>query len=724
MGYALQDSLPLEVLIASLETGTVRSANLSLILSVLSTESAIKTATKSELSHICSRTLNLLRSNENDLRWVGSKLAVVLSLHPNITSEHGANIINALVKILESQCYIDSDNLHSSLPLQQLITLQSTCECLDFIVDRIRGKPTLTREILTPRLPSCISALVQCFQISPVTIIPILYKMLLHNSTTFRPFGGKYETKLLSLFENEQNFDRMPKLLQQSVCKSIVQLSYVLTRNQPDETWNAKLNDLIAEISSTISIYKDFLELESDSSIARMLSSLPTLGEKSSIFPGLVIDSNEPLDLLKIQSRLRILGELLIQYISTPTPFPVKVPLAKLVSIGDLLLSINLKFVNVKREIRSTEIRSVLKLSSERNASLGVQIFRALISSFRGEMSIHAMSILASLNSIIPMTKARGNKSKVDDSRIYELSELIFQIIDCSSDVLGLFNWVNDSNVINDVVEAGLILARPPPEAQSSITNGPSGKNTKKNKNGYSASLSDAMSHGSLFVSSISTENRNLLRRFFTQSLSTFVLAASKRTEVINYTLVDAVSHMDELRTPSLVPKDLVELLRAAVVFPEGQGMVSVLPIVTSLIGNDNFVSVLASPRFPLLPQRQVVIAEANVESEESDDEIEQSAVDDGDEHMDDAEESPLKKQKTRSFEVEVAPVQVTGANVLSKPLSPVILPQQKSQEPVLVEDTKIVQADPITKEAVAAAASDVESDFEIPDIVMESDDE
>ena len=65
--------------------------------------------------------------------------------------------------------------------------------------DLIRGKPTLTREILTPKLNSIIGYYFQYLHFAPLLILNSLQTLLKFHPTTFRPFGNKLKTKLINL---------------------------------------------------------------------------------------------------------------------------------------------------------------------------------------------------------------------------------------------------------------------------------------------------------------------------------------------------------------------------------------------------------------------------------------------------------------------------------------------------------------------------------------------
>ncbi|GME84686.1 unnamed protein product [Ambrosiozyma monospora] len=322
-------SITLESIIPFLDGENIFNVDFTSLLSILSKESVIQNASKNELNHLCSRVNNYLKSNNTNYRWLGSKLFIVLNLHPEILmSSHTINFINALIKIIESKCFIRD---LSRPPYQEVVTLRSAVYALDFIIEKIKGKPALTREVLTPKLPQIITVLLDLVPLIPEKVIPLLHKLLINNSTTFRPFGTKFEKQLLNLLHDDQNFEKFDAELMSCILKSLVLLSFSLTRTNANEVWRQKVVQLILEIKSVVTIYSHFLNTEDDQDLTSYLEMLPKLPENpddlKTIFKPLSIDVNDtPFDFLKINRRIRVLTSLLAEYIQTSTTLTVKKP--------------------------------------------------------------------------------------------------------------------------------------------------------------------------------------------------------------------------------------------------------------------------------------------------------------------------------------------------------------------------------------------------------------
>lgn len=146
----------LQCILPYLEEESLAAVSLTLILQLLANPSIINGASQVDQQTLLVRINSLLKSNHSITRWKATKLLTVSVTHPVLLlSSHTANAITGLVKILESKCFLQS---YENPTTRELITLKSTAECLGFVLDQIRGKPTLTREVLTPKLPNVIAS--------------------------------------------------------------------------------------------------------------------------------------------------------------------------------------------------------------------------------------------------------------------------------------------------------------------------------------------------------------------------------------------------------------------------------------------------------------------------------------------------------------------------------------------------------------------------------------
>ncbi|ODV83982.1 hypothetical protein CANARDRAFT_183705, partial [[Candida] arabinofermentans NRRL YB-2248] len=744
----------LDSILPYLQNDAINEIDFTYLLSILSKPSTITNANKTDLNHLCSRVNNYLKSNNTRYRWLGSKLVIVINLHSELLmSNHTLTSMNALIKILETKCFIQDE----SKPIyQSILTLESCCDSLEFLIEKIKGKPTLTRELLTPKLPGIINALLMNIQIIPSKVVSLLYKLLLNNSTTFRPFGSKFEKSLMVLLNDDLNFNKFEIDLQNKILKSLVLVSFNLTRFNPLDIWRNKLNDLILEIKSVLSIYSEFLNLNDDVDLISNLTTLPKLPDDltnfKTIFKPLSIDIDEnSLDLLKINKRLQILINLLIEYLKTYTISNIKCPIGYIIKIGEILCAFNIKFISIKREIRDLSIKNTIKYSLLELNYIGLNLLNSLPELFGGDLLPHFNSILSSLDTLIPIKRING-KITVDDESIYENEKLIILNLKTCSNYLSLVELFNDMSLINKIIDSALILtkSRLPKTIDQPLTNNTTSSSSKHKKVSNTISFSDLLSHEHLFIINPSISKLNILRNFFKLIISKCQLTTSKLSEITRFIILDSVKNLNLLNDGKLNDSNKlqIDLLTTLLLFPgyNLETSISIIPMIENLIGlNSELVSILTNPRFPILQtrvkQQQFLENKEEYYEEENEPIVNESVtstsiVNDkrNSEELAIESESLLKKRKLQ----EKQRVEEENENLIFKPVSNTttstttttieqitVVENDKDKDIEMVDDVKIV-----TEEANANASAnvseveveeegddDIGSDFEIPEI-------
>ncbi|GMG39364.1 unnamed protein product [Ambrosiozyma monospora] len=665
-------------------------------------------------------------------------------------SSHTINFINALIKIIESKCFIRD---LSRPPYQEVVTLRSAVYALDFIIEKIKGKPALTREVLTPKLPQIITVLLDLVPLIPEKVIPLLHKLLINNSTTFRPFGTKFEKQLLNLLHDDENFEKFDAELMGYIMKSLVLLSFSLARTNANEVWRQKVVQLILEIKSVVTIYSHFLNTEDDQDLTSYLEMLPKLPENpddlQTIFKPLSIDVNDtPFDFLKINRRIRVLTSLLAEYIQTSTTLTVKIPLGYLVTIGETFVGFNLRFSTIKRDIRDTSLRSTIAYSVADLNKIGAEFLSLLPFIFKGDIIPHMNSVFSSLDTVIPVERING-KITVDSRKVIENEELMFELLETTKNYLELVDNFTDLSTLNKIIDASLILSKPRvprlPDQNNNENNGQSGLSKKKSKKG-NVSFSDLLSHQHLFIEKPTDKKMTILRRFFKTLLGRTHLSNSKQTEILRFAILDAVANSKNLKDGFIDDsnRDIGELLETAMLYPGfNEASISVLPIISSLIGKNNILaSVLTCPRFPVLPKK-AKYAFQGVEEMEDDDgnvaadskgaqlEVNENVkrvIDEVTDGQKEQQELALKKRKVETVEQDddqFKSAPVTTAVNAPVPTATVVVEETlegKVENVIPVDDTEPVEI-PVTIDE-GDDDSDVGSDFEIPVIDIGDDDD
>ncbi|KAG7879973.1 hypothetical protein KL935_000668 [Ogataea polymorpha] len=704
-----EECFPLESILPYMEGAKIEELDFVYLLSTLARSSTILNASKTDLNHLCARVNNYLSSNNVRYRWIGSKLAIVLNTHIEITaSEYTSKYLGALIKALESKCFIKDE---ASAPVYAIVTLESCCDALSFIIGNIRGKHALTREVLTPKLPSIIGSLLEIIHLVPLKAIDLLYDLLKNNSTTFRPFGSKFERALLGLLGSD-GFTKFEYQLQHKIFKSLALLSFSLTKNSTSELWRTKFNHYVQETKSVIQIYSEFMSLDEDEDLMQQLNALPSVPEKfEPSFPPLDIDLNEsPLQIMKIVSRIGFLVNLLVEFLQVPTP-QVKAPIGYLLMIGQILVGINHRFTPIKRDIRDVTLRQIIAQSATLINEVGLKLLNALPGIFGGDLLPHLNSVLSSIDTLIPVSRVNG-RIIVDEESVLDNPELIFAGLKTRINFLELVEGFTNMSLLEKSIDAALILSKP------RVPQGLAKSSEQRLKN---ASISDLLSDQKTFITEATEDQKKLLRQYFKVLLTRCVVSYSKQSEILRVIILDAVKGAE-----------MKELLHAALLFPHKEANASVLPMVKQLLDDDELVSVFLNPRLPLLPTKRVG-DQALIEEREQEREEEKKD-----------EERPVKKIKIE----ETVPVEAPAKDNLKEDIFEETKEtlETTSKEDVsdyekmifkpvgsLVESTDVARASvedvkPVAVEQAPSAQSPSgspsgdESDFEIPEIDIDDD--
>ncbi|KAI5964970.1 RIX1 [Candida margitis] len=561
------------------------------VLSILHNEKQqLDQISKSDLTHLISRTLQLCRSPNIYNKWCGISIINVLSDNYIILANEGANFMTMLLTILESFNHtID------------VIILQTCIESLNKLIRVIRDKPALTREILTPKLSSIISLYLKNLPYAPDLCIKSLYQIIKYHPTTFRPFANKFGEKLYALMQNG-GFCEFPTHLQKSICKALAILPTV-EKNEPETKWATDVDDIIAEIKGVVEIYDEFLNFSDDSELKRLLHKLPQ-SSKNKVFTSLEIDLNQPKTLLQINNRVEILTKLLATYL-TEGIASVKVPLGKVFLLAETICSINTRYLSFKSDIRDNEIRGLIKTTLYKNYRNILGLLKRLLV-FKGALIPHFPALWSSLAYMVPLSKS----GKVSSSDVLNNEALFMDLLSCISEYIQLVGVVSDNSLFVSFVDVALVLSGPKandfvrnkeqPTAAAAATTTSQSKKSKK-KNVSSASLSDILSHQHLFTRSRSSHLLHVVRTFFDQIIKRSELPPTQHYKVVKFVIQECIEAAAG-NYESTVPDSFRSLLRSAVLNP-GYDKHNILPIVSSIIPEDELLSVFNNPRLPPLPK-------------------------------------------------------------------------------------------------------------------------
>ncbi|EMG48177.1 hypothetical protein G210_1306 [Candida maltosa Xu316] len=700
------------------------------ILSLLHNDKQILTnLTKPELNHLISRTLNLVRSPQPYNKWCGINLIRVLVTDYTILASEGNNLISSLLKVLESYNYTIDVKI-----------LTSCIDAIDVMSDLIRGKPTLTREILTPKLSSIIGYYFEYLHFAPHLVLTSLQKILKNHPTTFRPFGNKLSAKLVGLI-NSPEFVNVPGDLQVAMYDTLAMLP-VIEKTEPETKWYGDVINILGEIGELVQVYQEFLNFKDDQELINSLKKLRKPSVK--ILSDISIDFNRPKSILKISDNVNILFGLLKSYLSVETPFSVKVPLGLVLTTCEVVCSINVKFLAFKGDIRDDTIKKLIQLSLVENYKSAISVLSTL-TIFQGSLISHMSTIWSILETLIPYKNKRVvEKDVLDHESLYD------DLLNCMVDYLSLLGYVSDNTQLLRFVDLALILIEPRiknnnsnNDAQSKNSPNPSKKQPKKRKNTSAVPLSDILSHEHLFMDQIPTSTIKTVRSFINQIIAKVPqLPPTQHYKIMRYVIIESI-HAKYYNLKHVVPKELKALLIDAVLYP-GYDKISILPIVSSILGDDRLLSVFNNPRFPPLPKYINMSNQVDIDEEE-DDEEEVVAVK-SDSFSVESIENPFKKRKLEEEDTvvveepkvdDVEKPKVDDAEEVTKPELVVADPKEIEEIPVAVEpevqiedkievddvvdDIKPV-ADIVPETKQEESEDDESSDFEMPEINLDQD--
>lgn len=750
-------SLPLDVILEDLESSP---KSIIPILATLHRDKAfLNDISKTDLKHLVSRSLNLSKSHIAYNKWCGINLIKVLSNNYNILANEGVNFMSQLIKILE--------NYNQSIDPK---ILSSTVECLNNLCNQIRGKPTLTREVLTPKLPTIITLFMEKVAYQPSLILRSLNSLIRKHPTTFRPYGNKLRNRLIELLSSE-SYSAFPQELKQIICETLATLP-IIEKTEPEAKWQGDIVDIVKELSQVLLIYDEFLSLNDDSDLMELFKKIPRTRESEELelsfkFASLEIDINKPDTIFQISDRVELLLSIMKAYLLSETQFSVRVPVGLVLIINEIICSISTKFVPFRKDIRDEKVKKLIKSTTLLNQFNSIKLLSELPIKYQGSLVPHLNNILAFLEILIPFS----NK-KIDYQEVLSNEIFMCRLLECTGNFISLVSSLSDASLLIRFIDVALCLVEERAlntspvsdgKKQNQQANGNKKKNKKKNKE--SVPLSDLLSHQHLFNETIPLSTLNATRRFLNMVITRVNLPPTQHYRVFRYMIIEATVAKSYNKDQN-ISQELKQLLINSVLYP-GFEKNSMLPIITSLLGDDPLLSVFNNPRFPPLPtyiKKSGLVIEDDEEEEESENEDEEMEENENDGSLNVDEESQLESSAKRR-KIDISESSAGGGSDQPETVLPgIVLEDTKTKEKIftnvnpdlviqfaetseIVEDVvpepEATRTEVVTKSSVGTiptpenpVATSVsvsvdknehdESDFEIPDIDVgdDSDDE
>lgn len=570
---------------------------------------------KSDIGVFVAKLLKLLRSSEPYQIWKGCHaVAVLCSNNPVVLCSQANQFLTVLYTRLESfiNFYVET-----SQSAARLTTLKTLTRTVDILMDLIRGKPTLTREALTPKLNAIIPLLMTLCQYEPELCLPILKKLLLQNTTTFKPFANKYRVILNRLITKDfQLYDRTTQRL---ICDNFAYLHLIkqnaqkLEENQEhhktlmDENWRSSILSVLYQFKPLILLCGDILDFSVDSEMLNFIDSLPTpkkdTGEiKDELFAPLSVDMNESFSLWEISYRVEVLSQLLISFISLPTSFPLRIPLHGIIDICQALLMLSTNYLPLKRGLRrETELTAVIITVLRSLQYQGIVVLKSISRCYGKDILYYYSSILSSLELFIPI-KARGNA--IDYEKVESMKEQVFDLLSLINTLAGhLGHKIDELDLFTKLTDITLRLVEEKSNLgkfYTTVNDAKSIKQTTKQKKDYNkmaGAMSDIYSHPKQFVNKTELRWYDEANKFLSLVVQNWKLPSTQQVNIIKYATGMSITLNEQIGN---IPESFEELLTTIVLYP-GSERLSILPIAVGLLKNmDNKVfDVLCNPRLP-----------------------------------------------------------------------------------------------------------------------------
>ncbi|CAI1738103.1 hypothetical protein SEUBUCD646_0O03630 [Saccharomyces eubayanus] len=571
---------------------------------------------KSELSFLVTKILKLIRSSNDFDLWKGCHTSVVVcAYNPLILSTHGGQLLAAIYSRLEQKTGFYSSVVSSSHGKQLFDTLVSS---MAVIIDLVKSKPTLSREALVPKLKAIIPTLITLSQYEPELTLPVLKKILKRNTTTFKPFVNKFRIVLTNLIKSD--YASLGSKTQRLVCENFAYLhllkiqasnanddeSQAHHKVYPDANWRTGLLSILSQFKPIIQLCEEILDFEQDNELQKLVKALPVDIESNNeveFLPKLKLDFNAPLTLWEIPQRLSLLVDMLVAFISLPTPFPIRVPLGSINSVCEVLLSVSQKYLPLKKELRrDNELNGSINYILPQIQFQGIRLWENVVSKY-GKCGLSLFEgILSSIELFIPLKKKSNNEIdfNVVGSLKYEFFT-VFRLVNMIMSHLG--HQLNTVSVVSQLIDVALFLSRDRTLVDSLFKSRKGNlkqtktKQSKKNKNNEGA-LSDIFTHPELFVFKNSIDWSNEINEFFITSLNNWILPSTPHIQILKYSITQSLRLKEEF---GYIPESFVSLLRCEVLHP-GNERVSILPIAISLLknANDDLFELLCHPKVPV----------------------------------------------------------------------------------------------------------------------------
>lgn len=592
---------------------------------------------KNELSLLVAKIMKLLRSTNSPQEyyqiWKGCHAAVIIaSFNPLVLVAHGGQLLTGIYNKLEQL----TDYINTQDWTIEFDTLLSTLvSSLTILMDLMRGNPTLSRESLVPKLKAIIPTLIKLTESKPLLSLPVLAKLLYKHSTTFKPFINKYRAALENLLSSKEKYNQFDTHLKKLICKNYAYLHLIKSNNNnnnadnnnnhvsshPDENWRLGLFSVLRQYQPLFKLFHEILDMDQDEQLKVFINGLPMIkteeGKETNdttakLFgKSLKLDLNEPFTLYEIVNRINLLNDLLIAFITLPTPFAIRVPIKLVNNIAEILMGLNTKYLTIKRELRhDQELTTIIEDVLIKLQSQSVRIWLNMLQTYGKQCLTIIPNIINSMSVFIPF-KPKSNKL-IDYSRCDQVKHVfgdIFKVINLCFPHLGhQLNTELDS--LTKLIDVSLYLVedksllepfynlQKKQKMEKNTNKSQQQSKSKKSNKDSNGALSDLYTHSMNFDISVNLKQHDEINQFLYNIINNWKLSSFLQIKITKYAINKSIYYKQLLTS---IPESFVKLLRIIVINP-GFERVSILPIAVSLLNEqcDDVFDTLCHPRLPL----------------------------------------------------------------------------------------------------------------------------
>lgn len=577
------------LLLASLVLPLLGSSpnNLSGVLSTIRETGALLDASPTELSILAQIALGYTSLDTQKTKWAGFVLIRYICSQPTLLARHGREMFQACTKAVAHE---KNDRIYRAA-LRSLVSM----------VLQIKGKPTLTREIVTPNLSGAISSALNR-ELDFSTVKAMLVFIRSHH-TLFRPHAVKYE-KLLVDYLRSSEFSALCEDHKQ-ICIELYVILSIVSKTQSLQ-WSLMINTVFKELKSVLELmFSEVLNCENEPAIHQRLEKLvkeivisDARFDKTYLeFPILDLDFNDTSNVAKISLRIGLLAMLLRGFITTKLPFKAKLPVGRIILVCELLGKLSPFFLGFQTDllVGNASLKTALETCCLDAQLEGAKIISAVCQELQQNSVTCFSSFLKILVSIVPVQEiGKGSKIKriLDAERIKASRYLLLELVKSSTSVLSSFKGavVNDFGWLLQIIDMAMYMLS---ETQFRL------EEAKKKGSKKAVDMSDYVANKSLLLLKLGSVLKSTIFTFFCEVIrSVNKLPLSQYIKIQRFAILEAVS---ETLKSGMSPQTR-DLLKLFVLYPNENSRVNILPIFQSLIeangGQDELLSLLLRPRF------------------------------------------------------------------------------------------------------------------------------